>query len=472
MARLSRFPASRLAFVLPATFAVLVPILGRCWSSNAFDTDEGINLGKGALVAAGLHPYADIWNDQPPLLTYVLAGIQTLMPWSVAAARVTVLAFACLLLYSVFRVIERSAGTAAAAAAVILLGTAPLMWRLSISVMIGLPAIALAMTACAIVYRRDQPGLWRAAIAGIVFALSLQTKLFTGAALPAFLAVAYLSGDLVNRRSRAATAAVALAATVAGVVAVAFVAGEPVLPQLVGPHVSAGARSGYSLPDTAVRIAVQLIQQPIVLFASILAVIPRWRGTSGLRSAWLIWLGCALLALLGHSPIWYHHALLLVVPMACLGGEPMSLFLRAVRPGRLALARNRLLVATALFLALLAYLALLLRPFYMPAPDTSDGTAALRRYSDRDPWVATDQAFGAFRARLLVTPELVVFSRKRIDADNLTADLLIDVIAARHPGQVLLRKAHAPPALIDYLDRTYVRVSDKRIHYVRTDIAR
>ena len=52
----------------------------RWWNPHSFDTDEGINLGKGALVAAGFHPYADIWSDQPPILTYVLAAVQWLLP--------------------------------------------------------------------------------------------------------------------------------------------------------------------------------------------------------------------------------------------------------------------------------------------------------------------------------------------------------------------------------------------------------
>ena len=195
-------PAGALAFGLPAVFALVVSVSGQWWGPRAFDADEGINLGKAALVAAGFHPYADMWNDQPPLLTYILAGVQELFPWSLGAARVTILLFACLLLYSVFTVVKESAGTAAAATSVVLLATAPLMWRLSLSVMIGLPAVALAMSACAIVYQRHEAGLVRAAVAGLVFALSLQTKLFTAAAFPAFLAMAYLSGQEKSRTDR------------------------------------------------------------------------------------------------------------------------------------------------------------------------------------------------------------------------------------------------------------------------------
>lgn len=461
--------AGRLAFLLPAAFALLVSILGQWWSLHPFDTDEGINLGKGALVAAGFHPYAEIWNDQPPVLTYVLAAVQRLFPWSIGAARATVLLFACLLLYSVFRVVERSAGTASAATSVILLGTAPLMWRLSISVMIGLPAVALAMFACAIAYGRDRAGLFRAAVAGLVFALSLQTKLFTAAALPAFLAVAYLSGDEKTRGERVAMAAVALAATAAGFLAIALISGEPLLPQLVGPHVAGELRSDYSLIHTALRLAETLVQQPLVLFSALLAAASRWRGASVLQTAWLIWIGCALVVLLGHTPLWYHHAFLLLVPMACLGGEALCRLLKADWPGRAAYARFKLPLAIGLPVVFLAYLVLLLRPFHVGASG-NEGAARLLAYAGKDPWVATDQPFEAFRARLLVPPELVVFSRKRIETNNLTPQTLIDVIAARKPGQVLLRRANAGRPVLDYLDRDYVRVEKARIHYVRRDL--
>ena len=330
---------SRLAYVLPAVFALLVSILGQWWNPHSFDTDEGINLGKGALVAAGFHPYADIWNDQPPILTYILAAVQWLLPWNVGAARVTILLFACLLLHAVFRVVERSAGAGAAVTSLILLATAPLIWRLSISVMIGLPAVALAMWGCAIVYRRDRPGLVRGTIAGLVFALSLQTKLFAAAALPAFLAIAYLSGEEESPARRIKMVAVALSGAAVGFVAIEIMVGVPLWRQLVEPHIAAEVRSEYSFFDSALRLAEYLIQQPFILLSALIALIPAWRPVSELRKAWLIWTGCALVVLLGHTPLRYHHVLLLVVPLACIGGEALWQFLKANWHGWSAIAR-------------------------------------------------------------------------------------------------------------------------------------
>jgi hypothetical protein len=41
---------------------------------------------KGALVANGFSLYSDIWSDQPPVLTFFLAGLEWVFPYSVTAA--------------------------------------------------------------------------------------------------------------------------------------------------------------------------------------------------------------------------------------------------------------------------------------------------------------------------------------------------------------------------------------------------
>ena len=115
--------------------------------------------------------------------------------------------------------------------------------------MIGLPAVALAMWGCAIVYRPDRPGLVRGTIAGLVFALSLQTKLFAAAALPAFLAIAYLSGEEETPARRIQMVAVALSGAAVGFVAIEIMVGVPLWRQLVEPRIAAEVRFEYSFFD-------------------------------------------------------------------------------------------------------------------------------------------------------------------------------------------------------------------------------
>ena len=68
-------------------------------------------------------------------------------------------------------------------------------------------------------------------------------------------------------------------------------------------------------------------------------------------------------------------------------------------------------------------------------------------------------------------PELVVFSVKRVETNKLTPEMLKDVIATRRPGQVLLKRSHAAPSLLEYLDTSDVRVGRRSLHYARPDVA-
>ena len=122
-------------------------VLGPWWRVYEFHPDEGVNLMKAALVANGYHLYNQIWNDQPPILTLILAVTHWLFPYDVGVARAVVLGFSSLLLWAFFRIVHRSNGELAAWSAVAALGLSTLFLLLSVSVMIGLPAIALALCA-------------------------------------------------------------------------------------------------------------------------------------------------------------------------------------------------------------------------------------------------------------------------------------------------------------------------------------
>ena len=99
------------AGALVAISFVLWTCLARPWWATYMESsDEGFNLGKAALVAVGQSPYGRMWNDQPPILTYVLAAAQSVAPGNVAVARGVILASACLMLWSLYRLVYRSAG--------------------------------------------------------------------------------------------------------------------------------------------------------------------------------------------------------------------------------------------------------------------------------------------------------------------------------------------------------------------------
>jgi len=145
-----------------------------------FDYDEGLNLMKVLLYSQGFSLYTQIWSDQPPFLTVLLSHWFSLFGQSIFAARFLILLFSALLIWSFYQIICSSVGRIPALVATLLLFTSWLFIRLSISVMIGIPSLSLAMLSIymLILYKRYCRKCF-VVFSGGLLALSLQTKLFT-----------------------------------------------------------------------------------------------------------------------------------------------------------------------------------------------------------------------------------------------------------------------------------------------------
>ncbi|PMB44473.1 glycosyl transferase family 39, partial [Fischerella thermalis CCMEE 5201] len=110
-----------------------------------FDYDEGFNLMKAVLYSKGFSLYSQIWNDQPPLFTVILSKWLNLFGHSIFATRLLTLLFSAILIWCFYQIVFFELGHFAAIVATFFLFTSWLYIRLSISVMIGIPSLALAI---------------------------------------------------------------------------------------------------------------------------------------------------------------------------------------------------------------------------------------------------------------------------------------------------------------------------------------
>lgn len=114
----------------------LIP-LGRVVQIGA---DEGFELAKVTLVSQGHKLYSEVWNDQPPLHTFLVAqAIKHLPP--LLGARLVTTAFTAVLLASVFIIVGRTSGWRIGTMAVALLILSPGFLELSASCMLEIPAL-------------------------------------------------------------------------------------------------------------------------------------------------------------------------------------------------------------------------------------------------------------------------------------------------------------------------------------------
>jgi|GEM_PF-1252505 len=102
--------------------------------------DEGFELAKATLVLAGHELYTEVWNDQPPLHTFLVAWVLKHISGSVAAPRLMTVTFSALLVLAVFCVAARVSGLRVAWLATAFLIASPGFLELSASCMLELSA--------------------------------------------------------------------------------------------------------------------------------------------------------------------------------------------------------------------------------------------------------------------------------------------------------------------------------------------
>jgi tetratricopeptide (TPR) repeat protein len=484
--------------VIPIGFVLLMTLAHPLSSYFETDPDEGNNLIKALMLSRGHGLYEEIWSDQPPLFTYALRGWFGLFGWSVAAARYLVLLTSAVMLGAVFLALRASWGLVHAIAAVLLLILAPYYGQLSVSVMLGLPALAAAVLAFSALTAWFRSGRRRWLVASAVaLGLSVLTKLFTAFLVPVFfIAIAAAAwhrhrGD-AQRSSRSQRRAVRwrwlapptiwLAVFCGVTLAILLTLVSPAgIRQLVQPHLAARAAPLYAEGSEFARIDFWLkggsegrsgILDYLALALAGLLIVIRQR-----RWMWLVpaaWAAVAYLILRSHVPVWYHHQLLVTIPTCLMAGIATGEIVPRV--GDLA-RRGANVAGTSLplrILALAALVAVLLnlparvRELNTPPPLSKVAardrylTALMERLAIPNAWVFSDRQMFAFRAGLNVPPELCVTSQKRMASGELTPVQVLEAFEHYDLQQVVFCGWRMPitAAMLEYLRQRFDPIYD------------
>ncbi|MHC8508712.1 MAG: ArnT family glycosyltransferase [Rhodospirillales bacterium] len=452
-------------------FAVFVSALGPWWAAFELDPDEGFNLMKAALAADGYALFSEIWSDQPPLFTWALAALHALFGAEIAAARGLVLASACVLIAALFIVVRAVDGPLGAWTACIVLGSGFLFQGLSVSVMVGLPAIALVMCAFAALAREDESADISTAalvVSGALMALALQTKLFTAAALPAGMFAAALAAGAGNThgwRGRGRRLGVWLGAVAAVWFAVTLASGLSPAAHLIGPHTGASLAEAFQYDGGPGRFWSLLTAQPQYLIAGAAGLLITLPFKDARRWIPLLWLALAGAALTGHRPLWPHQMLLVLVPLAWLAGGAG----RRLHPARWKDSHPRAL-ASGLAAAAVIWGAVWQAPVThkrLSAPADPLDTAAVQALRERGAgveWIITDKPLDAWYAGLRTPPPLAVLSLKRVKGGALTAAQTADYAREYKPGLVSYRRMYMGKPMAALMKESYTQVSGLRRH--------
>jgi hypothetical protein len=446
----------RSGVLIPLVFVLLTLLFAPITYSGEFDVDEGVNLMKAALVSRGHALYSDIWSDQAPLATILLSQWIEWFRTSVVAARILILFFSALLLWAFYQTIRLTLSETAALVTAALLVFSEWYLRLSISVMIGIPALALALLSVyLLLLGQERKGLWLTVASAAVMAVSLQTKLFTGILVPVMLAYGLLlaagpGGQISPLRQRLERCAAWLGALLAGFVVVGIIFGSLDPSQLVAPHLGATTRTAFVQGDNLAYIGTAFLRHIAYLPLAIIGLIWAFKKRRTVVFLPLGWLCMALAFLIYERPLWYHHVLVLTIPLVWVSAFGVEAGLGVLRrPGHAVPlpARSALLLLGAVLTVLVIFDPMTRKPRLreeVPGPVPEYGEQVTDWLCpggvSKDAWVFTDRPIYAFQAGLSVPPPIAVLSAKRLFSGTITEDDLLAVLREYRPEYVLLER--------------------------------
>ena len=482
--------------------AVLVMLLFVVYMTNffeftnvfEFDPDEGNNLIKALLLEQGFSIGADIWSDQPPGFTYVLYGVCNIFGWEVEVARLTVLMFAALIIFAVYEVLRGSLAApsrhVAAVTGCLTLFLSQWYLQLSVSVMIGLPAIALMVLSTLAVSRflRCRQSRWLF-IAGALMGFSFCVKMFIAFLVPVYLLFIALSTLQQCRQETHFAWRRAIGRSAVNSVWTLFGFGIVTLFCLL-PLLNHGTIGNLFEPHRALRMAREgtadgfetlrvFVREDIWLF--VLAFLGCYRAvmTRHLQMLlWVCWLFSAFFFLLDHTPIWKHHRLLITVPAAVLAGFAIGTLVPAVKKGRpmaiVGFAAAWIgIVVTAIVLSFINTNGKLQRGKYMfNNKKEAKVQAVIERYQSDINFVVTARQMYAFRVKRPTPPNLAVTSFKRFKAGMMSGTDIVNDIDAYQPELVVLSKRWSKKVRKEVrkkIEPSYERVYRNR-KYFKTEI--
>lgn len=478
-------------FAIPVGFIFIMILLYPHVDSFEFDTDEGINIMKALLLSKGYPLYREIWSDQPPLFTYALAVAFRIFGFDVDVARFLVLMLSALLLAGVWQFLQTVGGRAYAIVGCLLTIVLPYYMRLSISSMIGLPAISFAVISLALLAnwhtRRTYGWLVLSAVA---LSISIFTKVFTAFLCPVFV-LGIVGAELFRKESGrwqkklwpgilwAVTFVTASGTILLLTIDVSYI------PQLFVTHIAA-----RTVPDMQ-NFTLQRLMQNVysLIFLALLGGLLMIRKKQWLALYPLVWFASAYVVLINHIPVWSHQQLLITIPAIILAACGVGEVVRWMPH----LGSKRKLIGIRGFVAAIAFAGIIIfvsdripgisdqfsrKPSYavqhgeLPLPGYQDRILSkMIQYAPITTWVVTDSPMYAFRAGLPVPPGLAAISWKRIKTGKLTEAEVLDTIRVRNPEQVLFTRFRWFP--IEQYLREHYRIifseSGKQL-YLRNDV--
>jgi hypothetical protein len=464
--------------------------------------DEGFELAKATLCISGYHLYTDIWNDQPPLDTFLVTHILKDVSASVLAPRLMTIAFSLLLLISVFVMAHRVHGLAVAAFATIWVVASPGFLELSCSVMQEIPALAPALAALAVLLVGPANKKYISEIiAGLLMAVALQMKFIELVYLPVTGLILFLrcrnTGSQISPKSpdtkdqsrwlrtmmgskEFIVPSLVFTASLAASFALLAVSLEGnywlQFQQTWASHFAAPVSLEYGSPAEHAfdwRVLLKNWDTTVPAFVGIILCVRQWKRVPlGLVPAALLVL--TLWVVGRHKPWWTYYYIHNAIPLCWCGAVGFIGAYRFVFGSRrvaLKVMLGTFAISAAIWMGARLYLQV------MTIRNSAQIYSSLvlqeiERLKPFAQFIYTDEPVYSFHSGIPLPPELGVVSLKRFWSGDLSNDRLVDILAKRKPGLVLWRNESRGLPFDALLQADYRLVYDdsRQRLYARTEV--
>jgi len=483
-----------IALVLLLAVFVLLQCAVRLSTTIQIGADEGFELAKATLCLKGHHLYTDVWNDQPPLHTFIITQVLKHVSPSVLGPRLVTTAFTLLLLTSVFLISLRVSGLLVAALTTALIIASPGFLELSSSCMLEIPALATAIAAmCLLQLLPSRKWHACALLAGAVFGAALMTKLVDLYLLPlaaVILWVQFRQGSIIrsSRREEAQTSAtkklepphvgcyVPLVVTAVARSLLIFIASLAATCVAIDFLIENGAyllhfRQSWASHFGPTRTLAygSAADHPFdwtILLKNWDATIPAVAGIGVFASRFrkepamvlpLAWLVLSLLVFTIHRPWWAYYYVHNAIPLCwCAAGGIAALIERArLRSSRALGAAIGLFAACALSWSASRVYFQIREVRHSPQTFSSLVLGEIERLKPWSEWMYADQQIYSFHTGIPMPPDLAVLVLKRFWAGEMDNDRITDELRKFKPGVILLANDARAVPFKDLLNDEY-----------------
>jgi hypothetical protein len=446
-------------WLLLSTLAGLLVLVGTCARSIAsaveIGPDEHYEVMKALLWARGYSMYEQVWNDQPPVLTVLLGLAFKLFGPTIGVARAVASIFGIGLMLGCWFWASRQCGIIAGYLSVAYLLVAPEVLKLSVSAMLELPAIAMALIAIfpLLRWKKNRNRYWLL-VSGGIFAVAVQTKFTATLVAPALIAEILLASHGADRRKLMTDAFQNLmtwgTCASGAILACGMLLGsdyEQAWVSHFGPQVARQSDGAFNYGITP-RLFLEHREALWAAGTGLLVMV--FRRDARRLAFPFVWLLTVAIVHLWHHPWWDYYYLHFAVPLAWFAGygaAEMVCIARdshlhpTLRPSSRALGALWLAWALGVLLVVIGGGRLILEVHEIQNQKWVEDSALvrkLREYGKRTNWIYTRSTIYAFHAGLLVPPEVAVLPAKRFWSGQITDQQILAVLNRYHPEQLLL----------------------------------